>query len=129
PAWWMPAKTNLQPVTPAERLLWLDSPDDMWNDPRFIQVSDPGSGKSWFVLDESVAWLQWGLDRGDRSLERRAFFVINCLLVRSNERKKLVRSLAGKILYGDHDLPSIGLPDGVYIGEHCWHPMYAQSDE
>lgn len=129
PAWWMPAKTNLRPVTPAERLLWLDSPDDMWNNPGLIQVSDPCSGKSWLVLDESVAWHQSGLDRGDRTLERRAFFVINCLLVRSSERKKLVRSLAGKMLYGNHDLPSIGLPDSVYIGEHCWHPMYAQSDE
>jgi len=128
PTWWMPATTSLQHVSPAERLLWLETSEDVWTAPSLIVVTEPETEMSWFVLDESVAWHQWDRDTGELSLERRALLAVNCLLVEVGQRQNLVRSLSGRIRYGNHDLPSVSLPHSAYIGEHFWHPMYEQSD-
>ncbi len=128
PTWWMPAKTNLTSVSPEERLLWLDSEEDFWNDPSMIAVTEPKSGDDWFVIDEFVTWHQWGRNRGEKTLERSAFCNISCLVVHKGDRQKLIDALSGRILSSSHDLTNIEIPYGGYIGEYCWHPMYGREN-
>ena len=79
PTWWMPTDINLKPVSPHERLLWID------NGPAFSpRVSDGEQSRVvWKIrlaIDEFVSWHQWGRDRGEQTLERTAWMSVNCLL-------------------------------------------------
>jgi hypothetical protein len=124
PKWWMPAAISLNPVSPEERLLWVDSNTDFPNDSSLFTVTDP-QGDDWFVVDEFVSWNQWGHDRGEKTLERTVWFSIGCLLVRSEDKAKLIRALSDRVIRSSRDLPSLDITRG-YLGEYCWHPVYDQ---
>jgi hypothetical protein len=126
PTWWMPAAISLNPVSPEERLLWVGGDADFPNDSSLFTVTDP-QGEKWFVVDEFVSWSQWGRDRGEKTLERTAWLSMNCLLVRTVDRAKLIEALSGRIIRSSHDLPSLEVTHG-YLGEYCWHPVSEQSD-
>ena len=124
--WWMPADINLKPVSPDERLLWIDSEADFPNDSALFTVTDP-RGENWSIVDEFVSWHQWGRDRGEQTLERIAWMSVNCLLVLAKGRDKLVQALARRIVRSQHDLPSLEIAQG-FLGEYCWHPAYEKTD-
>jgi hypothetical protein len=126
PTWWMPAKTFLVSISPAERLAWRRNSDDLWNQSQMIEVTDPVTARDWLVLQESVGWYQYSTSRGERSFDRRAYASVECLVVNHSNRQKLIRQMSGKVWHGGHDLPSIDLPHSAYIGEYLWHPMYVQ---
>ncbi|MER8447129.1 hypothetical protein NKH52_28485 [Mesorhizobium sp. M1066] len=122
--WWMPAVVKLRPMEPAARLLWLDSPDDLVSSEALIRVLDPKTGRKWFVIEEFAIWNQYGVRQGDRRIERKTWFHLQCILTKDADRDALVESLSDKSL-NQRDLPKIEMPFRGYLGEFPWHPVYS----
>src|SRR5262249_47340249 len=87
--WWMPCQVTMKPMSPHARLVWLEGPEDFINGRSLIEVTDPRANRSWLVLDENEGWIQWGMREGERTIDRRTWFDITCVLVRAKERDKL----------------------------------------
>ncbi|WP_188131504.1 hypothetical protein [Mesorhizobium sp. NFR06] len=122
--WWMPAVVKLRPMEPAARLLWLDSPDDLVSSEALIRALDPKTGRKWFVIEEFALWTQYGVRQGDRRLERKTWFHLQCILTKDADLNALVDSFSGKSL-NQRDLPKIEMPFRGYLGEFPWHPVYS----
>ncbi|OHV81302.1 ATP-binding protein [Ensifer sp. LCM 4579] len=122
--WWMPATVRMKSAPPATRLAWLDSNDDFVNDETLIRVKDPSTGRRWLVLDEFAAWYQWGVRRGDKEMERKTWFSLKSLLVRSTDADAIAQRLSGRG-WSNRDLPELEIPWRGYLGEYPWHPVYA----
>ncbi|MBR0863593.1 hypothetical protein ACFLEY_18775 [Bradyrhizobium sp. YCK136] len=125
--WWMPFQVTLKSVSPQARLTWLDSADDIVNDSSLLSVVDPIAGREWLVIDEYEGWTQWGVQEGDRSLERQTWFFVICLLVQAKDREIAIETLMARVLDGHDSFTSLDIPEG-YIGEYPWHPLYEGVD-
>jgi hypothetical protein len=55
-------------------------------------------------------------------LERETWFRLNCLVVRKEDEKKLLRDLSKKTLTDPDCLPHIELHGDSFLGEYPWHP-------
>ncbi|KAA6490854.1 hypothetical protein DXT98_01455 [Agrobacterium sp. ICMP 7243] len=124
PTWWMPATMRMKSVPPATRIAWLDCNDDFVNDETLIRVKDPSTGRFWLVLNEHAAWYQWGVNRGNKEIERKTWFTLNSFLVRSADADIVLQRLSGRDL-NSRDLPNLEIPWRGYLGEYPWHPIYA----
>ncbi len=124
PTWWMPAIVQMKSASPTARLAWLDSDDDFVNNDTLIRVKDPRTGRYWFVLEEFASWLQWGVHRGDKEIERRTWFSLKSFLVRSPDAGAVVQHLSGRDL-NNRELPDLEIPWRGYLGEYPWHPVYS----
>ncbi|KQZ02014.1 hypothetical protein ASD45_14975 [Pseudolabrys sp. Root1462] len=128
PRWWMPLDLTLRSISPASRLRWLNGPDDFLRDEQLIDVADPKTGRKWTVLNEVVAWHQWAVNDGDRVLERTAWFRLQCVIVKAEDRDKLIKLLLGKLVTDEHDLPYFSLPWTSFVGEYPWHPLFEEAE-
>ncbi|WP_438275836.1 hypothetical protein [Nitrobacter sp.] len=122
--WWMPAQVNLRGMSPASRLAWLDTPEDMVNDASLLTATDPRSGRTWLVVDEFERWNCWVMREGERMLDLQTAFEIRSFLVRAADRRKVVQALSGKLFNRHSDLPELDKSSDGYIGEYPWHPLY-----
>ncbi|MGY4603971.1 hypothetical protein ACVW16_002383 [Bradyrhizobium sp. USDA 4474] len=122
--WWMPVDVNLRGMSPASRLAWLDTPEDMVNDASLLTATDPKTGRTWLVVDEFERWNCWVMREGERMLDRQTAFEIRSFLVRAADRSKVVKALSGKLFNRHFDLPELDKSSDGYIGEYPWHPLY-----
>lgn len=53
------------------------------------------------------------------------WYRLMCIVVAKAEAQKLLEALTKRRLTSPHDLPSLGFPEGAYLGEYPWHPVCA----
>ena len=127
--WWMPVQLRLRHIPAAARLQWLEGPDDFIDDPSLIIVENPKNKRKWAVLHEVAAWHQWGMNDGDRKLERTTWFRLQAVLVKNSERDTLIEVLSKKILTDDDHLPAVNFPYRAFLGEYPWHPAFKDVED
>lgn len=127
--WWMPVQVLLKPMSPSGRLRWLESSEDLLNDSFLIDVVDPKTQRRWLVLNEVSSWHQWAVRDGDRQLDRTTWFRLQSVLVRREDRDKVVAALSDDMITDEHDFPTPEMPSGGFLGEYPWHPAYGHLKE
>lgn len=127
-SWWVPIDPKLLSATPIERVSWLRSNQDILNSVDLIALKNPKTGKSWFPLEIHAGWRQSGFEDGERGMLRQTWFRTNCYLVSKTNKQKLLKSLAERILVGQHDLPDFEFDTEFHLGEYAWHPEVKKRD-
>ena len=121
--WWVPVAPRLKPVSPESRLAWLETAEDLINDSRLIDVTDPKTGRRWLVLAGFSSWNQYRAVSGEREIERDTWFRLKCLVVRAQDLRTLLRRIRNRRLTADHDLPEFESSAG-FLGEYDWHASF-----
>jgi hypothetical protein len=124
-SWWIPVELSLGPQTPAERLAWRESDDDIINDSSLIDVTDPKTGRKWLVLHSFGSWTQNAVVEGRKAQQRDTWFRLECFVVARKDAAKFETWLAGKTLIDRSRLPKLELHEHHYLGEYPWHPALA----
>ncbi len=124
--WWVPMEPKLQSVSPAERIAWLNSDQDVINDASLIDVVNPKTKQRWLCLHAFASWRQRGMVGGREELERDTWFRLHCVVVKKEDEKKLLCDLSKKTLTDPHGLPHIELHGDYFLGEYPWHPSVNQ---
>ena len=115
----------MKPASVEARLGWLHSDKDVINDQGLISVIEPKSSRRWLVINGFSSWKTRGITKGRETLERETWYRLTCLVVAKANAKKLLSNLTKQRLTSPHALPSLGFPDGAYLGEYPWHPVCA----
>lgn len=126
--WWVPFEPNLRALAPKERLAWLESDQDIINDARLIDVTDPKTGRRWLALDGFAHWSQRSIVQGQGAMHRETWFRLKCVVAKKKDLRALVTFMAGKQLPSNHDLPELKLHGDHYLGEYPWDPSLAELD-
>lgn len=122
--WWAPHAPKWPIEPPQMRQAWMaDRQRDVPDPVQQISVTDQ-QGRNWLVLELSMSRNQWHMVDGDRAAHRMTWHKIECLLVPSAHRSRLVRHLAGSTRERDHP-PKVDLSSDAYLGEYAWHPSSA----
>ena len=127
--WWMPIQVSLKPMSPSGRLRWLESFEDLLNDTSLIDVVEPKTQRRWLVLNEVSSWHQWAVRDGDRQLDRTMWFRLQSVLVRKEDRDKVIGALSEDMITDEHDFPTAEMPSDGFLGEYPWHPAYRHFEE
>lgn len=127
--WWSPISTGLPACSSDERLLWLRSSQDVFSDPKMIEVTNPEDERKWLVLGSFRHWSGHGVVDGESSLQRDVWCRISCLVVRKSDKTALLASLEGEQLTDPHSLPRLEYHSNKYLGEFPWHPSLVQDEE
>lgn len=127
--WWVPVQPRLRQVDPLERLAWLDSEIDLLNDASFIDLTDPKTNRRWLPLSSFASWRQYGLDGGNKSMQRETWYRVSCVVVAKDDEASAVKSLSGQILVNPDALPEFHLDSSYFLGEYPWHPTLQDQDE
>ena len=121
--WWVPVAPRLKPVSAESRLAWLETAEDLINDSRLIDVTDPKTGRRWLVLAGFSSWSQYRAVDGEREMERDTWFRLKCLVVRNQDLGSLLSRIRKRRLTADHDLPEFESSVGC-LGEYDWHASF-----
>ncbi|WP_312313288.1 hypothetical protein [Sphingobium yanoikuyae] len=127
--WWVPVQPRLRQVEPLERLAWLDSESDLFNDISLIDLIDPKTKQRWLPMHSFASWRQSGLDGDNKSLQRETWYRISCIVVAKDDESEAVKSLSGRILVDPHALPEFYLDSSFFLGEYPWHPSLQDQDD
>ncbi|AHG65395.1 hypothetical protein [Advenella mimigardefordensis] len=127
--WWIPVQPRLRPIAPLERLAWLDSQIDLLNDASFIDLTDPKTNRHWLTLSSFASWRQYGLDGGNKSMQRETWYRVRCVVVAKNDEASAVKSLSGRNLVHPDSLPEFHLDSSYFLGEYPWHPKLQDQDD
>jgi hypothetical protein len=121
-SWWVPVEPRLRPITPLERLAWLDSDSDLLNDYALIDLTDPKTARRWLPLHGFASWRQFGSNGHEKEMQRDTWYRISCIVVAKKDEAKVARSLQGRIITDPHGIPQFHLDSEYYLGEFPWHP-------
>ncbi len=120
--WWVPFDPGLRAATPYERLAWLESDSDIFNDASLIEVKDPKTDQRYLALSGFAKWGGRGVRDGHEEFQRDTWFRIQSALVHKDDEEQLLEVLKRRILTDPHSLPTIELYSDFYLGEYPWHP-------
>jgi hypothetical protein len=128
--WWMPRLSHLQPISPEERLAWLESPRDILDSSDLIAVRDPRTNRKWLTLFSSYGKRQWKTANGHRGLERDVWCRIACYLVRQPDEQRLLEALKDRRLTDPSIVSRYEFSRGeAHLGEFPWHPAFGGIDD
>ena len=127
--WWVPLDPQFRAMGPYERLAWLESDTDIINGSDLIDLRDPKTGRRWLALSGFSNWRGYGVQGGEKALQRDTWFRLTCIIVRRKDQAKMVKSLRNEILTSPSSFPEIELHSGdYYLGEYPWHPEMSEFD-
>ena len=119
--WWIPFNPRLRPMSPHERIAWLESDSDVINDSCLIDLRNPATNRRWLALWGYSDWTGSGV-RGGGEYQRTTWFRLTCIVVDRGHQSQMIEKLRDKILTNPRALPTIELPHHFYLGEYPWHP-------
>tara|TARA_R110002051_G_scaffold324773_2_gene423645 strand:- start:24841 stop:29403 length:4563 start_codon:yes stop_codon:yes gene_type:complete len=127
--WWSPIGRPLRSASPEERLNWLLSDRDLYNDASMIAVQSLEADTPWLVLHGSRGFRGEGEFNGEVSWQRDVWCRIDCVAVKRNDKARLVKSIRGKRLTDPYSIPRLDFSGDYYLGEFPWHPRLAGNDD
>lgn len=126
PVWWRPFGVIYPDLTTGERVNWLWSKAGFPDIVNLLKVTQPKSGRKWFVLDSFSWWLE-GRDEYSPNVPpwRDTWTRIQSCLVARSDGDKLKKFLSGKDRRDYHEFNADRADSKFFIGEYPWHPACA----
>ncbi|MER8833239.1 hypothetical protein [Mesorhizobium sp. M0909] len=115
PAFWIPTAPRFGPETPEQALAWLDAGDDVIDGAENIEVADPRTGIAWLVLRGFEQWRS-----GQPNIEVEAWRRLACLVVKKQNRKRILELIATSLMTANDAVPSSDMDLRAYLGEYPW---------
>lgn len=122
-AWWTPIAPRLQARPAGEAMAWLDSGHDLVSDGRMLEVRSP-DGVDHVVLHSFVRVRGADEDYGDAAAEPETWGRVDALVVRREDKDRLLTALGGQHWTGSHDLPAYESELEAFLGELAWRQPY-----
>jgi len=122
--WWFPSPYDAWDAE-TDDVTWLKSPEDLPNVDPLIEVTNPGDGSKWLVLEASYRWEQPTSPREERyEIPRREIgYMLKSYIAKKSDMEELFDWAKEQNFKGSWMPESHGLYD-VFLGEFSWAPAF-----